>query len=81
MACGGPVCDGPTWGMLEALKTNPTMDRSQALRYFMFKPAANDYHFTTRRHLISVTDTVVIKLSQHGAPPPALLPDSLFCWA
>ena len=49
--------------MLEALKTNPTMDRSQALRYFIFKLAANDYHFTTRRHLISVTDTVVIKLS------------------
>ncbi len=27
------------------------------------------------------TDTVVIKLSRHGAPPPTLLPDSLFRWA
>ena len=27
------------------------------------------------------TDTVVIKLSWHGAPPPPLLLDSLFRWA
>jgi len=27
------------------------------------------------------TNTVVIKLSRHGAPPPTLLPDSLFRWA
>ena len=26
-------------------------------------------------------DTVAIKLSRHGALPPALLPDSLFRWA
>ena len=29
----------------------------------------------------SNTDTVVIKLSRHGAPPPTLLPDRLFRWA
>jgi hypothetical protein len=29
----------------------------------------------------SVIDSVVIKLSRHGALPPALLPDSLYGWA
>jgi hypothetical protein len=47
MAGGEPVCDR-AHALLEAQKTNPTMDRSKALRYSMFKLAANDYHFTTR---------------------------------
>ena len=33
-----------TRGMFEALKTNPNMGRSEALRHSMFKLAANDNH-------------------------------------
>ena len=33
-----------TMGMFEALKTNPSIGRSEALRRSMFKLAANDNH-------------------------------------
>jgi transposase-like protein len=48
---------------------------------FLSIHAAIYNHFTTRRHLISSQppniDSVMIKLSRHGALPHALLPDGV----
>jgi len=60
----------------------------QAWDRIRLRAGIGDLHFHDLRHeAISrlfeagLIDSVVIKLSQHGALPPALLPDSLYGWA